>query len=220
MIPPIRSGTSQPARRAPEQEAAPVQAGGGLSLNEAGNVSVQKDVLGFIPVSVEIKIADVLAGKHGRDFQVEFPDAHHAKVSGEAKYGIVSTDVSEVIQLPSAGLVKSMAVHVADDKSLKIQGELNLFGWKVPMRSDVTPRQTGPNTFNFQINQLQLGSFNVPRPLATWAASIAAAVIGGFRGVWAAGQELCIDFVQLARSNKEAKATKTTDAAKAATPST
>ncbi|HEY9898087.1 MAG TPA: hypothetical protein V6D00_02790 [Pantanalinema sp.] len=202
MIPPIRPGTPQPSRRASEPEPGPVQAGGGIALNPQGNLSVRKDVLGFIPVQVELKVADVLAGEHGRDFRVDFTDAGHATVSGQAKYGIVTTDVCEKVAIPSGGLVKSLAVHVADDKKLQIQGELDLFGWKIPLRSDVAPRQTAESTFNFQIERLQLGSFNVPRPLATWGASIAAAVIGGFRGVWASGKELCIDFALLARSEK------------------
>ncbi len=199
MIATVGSIPNMPARP-PAAPKAPVSAGGGdMRVNAQGDLVVTKDVLGFIPVTATLEIEDILAGKHGRDFRLDF-NATHARLTGNARYGILDVPVDNTLEFPSGGALTFMTLHVNDDRTLQVRGEFNLFGWKVPFNVNALPTQVGPGVFHFNFNSFQLGSggLKLPVAFAAWTLSLFSNLFTRFDGVHAVDfQRLQVDFRRL-----------------------
>lgn len=210
MIAAARSNPIQPIRRpspapqpAPAPKAkAPVAAGGGMRVDQSGNLVVTKDVLGFIPVSATLEMEDILGGKYGRDFRLDFTDADHARLTGDAQYGLLNLAVDKTVDLHSGGAVNFLTMHVNADKTMQVQGEFNLFGWKIPFAVNTMPTKVGPGVFHFTFNSFQLGSsgMKLPVALAAWTLSMFTNLFSQFDGIQAVDlQRLQVDFRRLNR---------------------
>lgn len=210
MIPSVRSTPNLSVRRpsqapqpAPAPKAkAPVAAGGGLQVNQNGDLMVKQNVLGFIPVSATLEMEDILGGKYGRDFRLDFTDADHARLTGDAQYGLLNIAVDKTIDLHSGGAVTFLNMHVNDDKTMQVQGEFNLFGWKIPFAVNTLPTKVGPGVFHFTFNSFQIGSsaMKLPVAFAAWTLSLFTNLFSQFDGIQAVDlQRLQVDFRRLNR---------------------
>lgn len=205
MIASVRPMPIQPVKRmaqAPQPAPkAPVSAGGGgMEVTQNGDIVVKKNVLGFIPVRATLEMEDILRGEYGRDFRLDFTDADHARLTGNAQYGLLSVPVDTGIDLHSGGAVKFMTVHINDDRTMQVQGEINLFGWKIPFGLNTLPTKVGPGVFNFTFNSFQMGSkaMNLPVALAAWTLSLFTNLFSRFDGIKAVDfQRLQVDFRRL-----------------------
>lgn len=218
MIAPVRPTPNLPVRRpiqvpAPAPAAKPpVSAGGGdMRVNDNGDLVVKKSVLGLFKVSASLAIEDILAGQYGRDFRLDFPDARHARLTGNAQYGLFAIPVDSSLEIPSGGAVDHMTMHVNDDKTVQIRGELKLFGWKIPVDIKALPSKVGPGVFDFTLNSFQVGAggLRVPAGLAAWTLSFFANVFSPLKGVKAVEQRLQIDFRKLDESMDREPASQT-----------
>jgi len=208
MITSVRSTPNLPIRRpsqAPQPAPAPkapVTAGGGMQVNQNGDIVVKQNVLGFIPVRATLEMEDILGGKYGRDFRLDFTDADHARLKGDAQYGILSIPVDTGIDLHSGGAVNFLTLHVNDDRTMQVQGEINLFGWKIPFAVNTLPTKVGPGVFNFTFNSFQVGSkgMSLPVAFAAWTLSLFTNLFSQFDGIKAVDfQRLQVDFRRLNR---------------------
>lgn len=201
MIGSVGSTPNMPVRRPQAAPQPTVSAGGGdMRVNEHGDVVVTKDVLGFLPVTTTLEIEDILAGKYGRDFRLDFTDAAHARLRGNAQYGIFQVPVDSELDVYTGGALNHMALHVNNDRTLQVQGEFNLFGWKLPFNVNAMPTQVGPGVFHFTFNSFQLGSrgMQLPVAFAAWTLSFCVNLFSRFDGVKAVDFErLQVDFRRL-----------------------
>ncbi|HEY9856533.1 MAG TPA: hypothetical protein V6D05_12400 [Stenomitos sp.] len=204
MIAAVRTPPIQPVKRlsqAPQPAPkAPVTAGGGMEVNQNGDIVVKQNVLGFIPVRATLGMEDILGGKYGRDFRLDFTDADHARLKGDAHYGIISKSVDTPIDLHSGGAVTFLSVHVNDDRTMQVQGEINLFGWKLPLSINTLPTKVSPGVFDFTFNSFQIGSkgTSLPVAFAAWTLSLFVNLFSQFDGIKALDfRRLQVDFRRL-----------------------
>lgn len=196
----IQSATFRPrAFTAPAARPTPVAAGG-AGFNQDGDLVVQKDVLGFIPVQATLGLKQIVAGDYGRDFRIDFADPTHATLSGRAHYGPFDMDIDQPLAIKSGGVLETLSFHVNDDQTLQLQGYLKVFGMKIPFDTNVTPTELSHGVYRFTFNAFRLGKGGtaLPPTIAAWTTSFVLNVLGGMSGVRAADlKQLEINFAQL-----------------------
>jgi hypothetical protein len=198
----IASATFTPRTFAPGGPRQAVQAGGGSMgrFDDHGHLVIQQDVLGFIPVQVSVRVGDIIAGKYGRDFRLDFTDPQHATLTGTAHYGPFAMGLNEPLNLQSGGMLQDLAVHVNDDKTLQLQGHVKLLGMVVPVEANVTPQEVADGVFHFTFNSLKAGQsgMSLPPVFAAWTTSFCMGVFGGLKGIKATDlNQLEVNFAQL-----------------------
>ena len=170
----------------------PRVAAGGMSVASGGTLKVDETILGFIPLQLGLDIGDLLNGKHGKDFRLDFTAPQKARLTGQASYGIFSTQVNQEIDIQGGNFVKDLAVHLTDDKRIQLQGNLRFWGLTLPFRSSLQQTRLDASNFAFRIEHLELGQTTripIPKPLVAFLATFLIGVLGRLEGVKAASTD-------------------------------
>lgn len=143
-------------------QASPVAAGGGAEVTTEGKMVVTKDVLGFLPVKMSLSFDEVMAGKYGKQFNLDYRDPYYTRLTGNANYGILPVSLNEVLP-NSPGSLQELGFRINDDKTVNFDGKMKVFGIEFSFRAHSTATKLSPSTYRFDCQAVEVAGFDLAR---------------------------------------------------------
>lgn len=177
-----------------------VQAGGGAEVTTDGKMVVTRDVLGFLPVKVSLNFDEVMAGKYGKQFRVDYRDPYYARLTGDANYGILPVSLNEVMP-HNPGSLQELGFSINDDHTVNFDGKMKVFGLEFSFRSHATASKLTPSTYRFDCQAIEVAGFDVaklPGFLRNFILNLAAKKMSQTNGIQAADvHNINVDFTKV-----------------------
>lgn len=186
--------------RPPQPQAAPVVAGGGAEVTTEGKMVVTKDVLGFVPIKMSLSFDEVMAGKYGKQFRLDYRDPYYARLTGDANYGILPVSLNEVLP-NNPGSLQELGFRINDDKTVNFDGKMKVFGLEFSFRAHSTATKLNPSTYRFDCQAIEVAGFDVaklPAFIGNFILKLAAKNMSKTRGIQAADlHHIDVDFTKV-----------------------